>query len=181
MRPLAVASLAALTLVCSGQEPARQAEAPAAAGRRMDFAGITKIESTVEQKLKTVSPSDPIDLLGACTGVYLQGYGLVFTVPISLISSPPIFGPFTGNYTPQKAEGVRKRKLANYPLVKKAASELLTQAAKASPDIAPGEKIALAIRFFYLDYEDTTGLPKELVASADRDSALAGNVALEAR
>jgi hypothetical protein len=195
MRIAACLSIVALAVVCSGQEAPRRgtgvrgprlfqaaaATVPPVAVPGLDFAGVAKVESSVERKLKNLSTNDPIDLLGACSGVYLDGYGLVFTVPISLIAAPPSFGPFTGNYTPQKGEAVRQRKLKNLPIVVAAANEMLAQAAKTLPDLPPTEKIAVAIRFFYLDYEDTTGLPKEIVVSADSASAQAGHVQMESR
>jgi hypothetical protein len=197
MRTAGIFFVAAVAVVCSGQEPARQAvgRGVALAGRkgalqiasavpqpgaRVDFAGVAKIETVLEQRLKSLNPSDPIDLLGACSGVYLDGYGLVFTAPISLVIEQT-FSPFNGGYTPQKAEAIHKRKLAQLPLLTKAANDMLVQAAKAATELPPDEKIALAIRFFYLDYEDTKGLPREIVVSADRASALAGRVLQEER
>ena len=192
MRTAALVSFIALAAVCCSQEPpaakgrpavpgAFQAAAAQPAVHGLDFAGVAKVEADVEQKLKNLGTTDPVDLLGACSGVYLNGYGMVFTVPMSLIAKPPLFGPFTGNYTPQKGEEVRQRKLRNLPIVTKAANEMLIQAAKALPELQPTDKIALAIRFFYLDYEDTNGLPKEIVVSADRASAQAGRVQMESR
>jgi hypothetical protein len=141
----------------------------------IDSAAVAKIESAFEQKVKDLDPNDPFDRLGACSGVYISGYGLVFTLPLSLVSAPT-FGPFTGGFTPQKADAIHKRKLAHLPLLKKAMSEMALQASKAFPTLPPTDKVVVAARLFYLDYEDKTGLPNQMVIAADHASALAGNI-----
>jgi hypothetical protein len=149
--------------------------AQTAASGKADFAGVAKLESAFEQRLKNLGSNDPVDQLGACSGVYLNGYGLVFTTPLSLVAAP-VFGPFTGGFTVQKADGVHKRKLAQLPFLRKAMSDMLVQAAKASPALPPEEKVVVAVRLVYLDWEDKTGLPNQIVMSADRASALAGAI-----
>jgi len=79
MKTAGVLAVVALAMACSGQEPPRQARPPAATApaARLDFAEVAKVESGFEQKLKFLDPSDPFDRLGACSGVYVSGYGLV--------------------------------------------------------------------------------------------------------
>ena len=186
MRTGGILAVVALAMACSGQEPPSQARPvaltapiqPAPAAKRMDLSGVAKIESSFEQKLLDLDPSDRFDRLGACSGVYLSGYGLVFTIPLSLVA-PPTFGPFTGGYTPEKAAALHKRKLAHLPALKKGLIEMLTQAAKASSGLPPNEKVVVAARLFYLDYEDKTGLPNQIVVTADPASALVGNIQVE--
>jgi len=173
-----------LALACFGQSPFGQSmnqarpvalTAQAPAPGKVDFAGISKLEGAFEQKVKNLNPGDPVDQLGACSGVYLGGYGLVFTTPLSLVAAP-VFGPFTGGFTPQKAEVIHKRKLAQLPALRKAMSDMVVQAAKASTTLSPEEKVVVAVRLVYLDYEDKTGLPNQIVMSADRASALSGAI-----
>jgi hypothetical protein len=165
MKTAGVLAIAALAMVCSGQD----------AARRPDLTGVAKIESGFELKLKNLDPADPFDRLGACSGVYLSGYGLVFTTPLSLVAAPA-FGPFTGGFTVEKAEAVHKRKLAHLPVLRKAMREMVMDAARAFSALPPNEKIVVAARLFYMDYESKTGLPDQIVMAADRASAMAGNV-----
>jgi hypothetical protein len=55
-------------------------------------------------------------------------------------------------------------------------SEMALQASKAFPTLPPTDKVVVAARLFYLDYEDKTGLPNQMVIAADHASALAGNI-----
>jgi hypothetical protein len=40
-------------------------------------------------------------------------------------------------------------------------------------------KISVAVRIYYMNWEDSAGLPHQIVATADRKSALAGAIQLE--
>ena len=188
MRTAAVLPVLALAMACSAQEPPSQVSPvavaapvqppPAPAMKRLDFNAVAKIESDFERKLEHLDSADPFEAMGACSGIYLNGYGLVFTTAVSLASAPK-FGPFTGAYTKEKAEAVHKRKLAHLPALRKAMSEMLIGAAKSLSALPPNEKVVVAVRLFYLDYEDRTGLPNQIVMTADRASALAGNIQTE--
>src|SRR5438046_10620376 len=55
---------------------------------------FTELEKHFDTKLATrYGPNDPIDLLGGTRGIYLDGYGIVFTTDVSLIVTSPI-NPF---------------------------------------------------------------------------------------
>lgn len=181
MRSAGVFAVVVLALVCFGQQPMSQTHAVALTGpsAKFDFAEVAKLESVFEEKLKDLNPNDPVDRLGACSGVYLSGYGLVFTTPLSLVPAP-VFSPFTGGYTPQKADAIHARKLKNLPALKKAMTEMLEQTAKTAA-LPADEKVVIAVRLFYLDYEDKTGLPNEIVMSADRAGALSGAIHTDER
>ena len=56
---------------------------------------LTDVERHFDTKLASVGgANDPIDLLGAARGIYLDGYGLVLTAEASLIVTPGL-NPFT--------------------------------------------------------------------------------------
>ena len=175
MKSAALLSVVALAMACAAQEPPRPAPP-----KRFELAGVAKMESAFELKLENLDQADPFDRLGACSGVYLSGYGLVFTTPLSLAHAPE-FGPFTSGYTPQKAEVVHNRKLAHLPALRTAMREMLMDAAKAFTALPPNEKLVVAVRLFYMNYEDRTGLPGQIVMTADRASAIAGNIQVDER
>jgi hypothetical protein len=143
--------------------------------KRIELNGVAQVESGFEQRLKGLDPIDPFDRLGACSGVYVSGYGLVFTTAVSLVGAP-VFGPFTGGFTKEKADAVHKRMLAHLPALRKAMSEMLTGAAKSLNSLPPNEKVVVAVRLFYMDWEDKNGLPNQIVMTADRASAVAGKI-----
>jgi hypothetical protein len=137
------------------------------------------IENLLNNKIQNLDPEIPFDLLGGIRGLYLDGYGAVFTAEVSLIVNPPFFTPFGGQIKPAKIEEVHQKKIAHVSLLRKAMREMMQSAAGALPAVPAGQKIMLAVRLLYQPWETTTGLPAQIVMTADRNSARAGNVQVE--
>jgi len=181
--------LASLALVCAGQAPRSQnvtqpggfqgqmavVQTPTPAAPQFDRVAVGTLEGDIEHRVTALDVNDSFQLMGACTGVHVDGYGMVFTLPIALATTPAA-SPFRGPLTKDEMAGVHKRKLAHLPVLRKAMREMLVNAFNALPKLPPNEKIALGVRVFYLAWEDRTQLPVEIVYSADRASALAGNI-----
>jgi hypothetical protein len=167
-----------MALICTGQAPIPPAPTMATQNVRPDGAVIAKIESGFENRLRGLDSSEPFVLLGATSGVYVGGYGVVFTTPLDLATTPQT-SPFQPVIPKAQAAVVHQRKLAHLPLLRKAMADTVAAAANQLKTLAPGEKIVFAVRVFYLDWEDRTGLPSQIVASADRESALAGKIQMD--
>jgi hypothetical protein len=81
-------------------------------------------------------------MLGPTRGVYLEGYGAVFTAEVNLVAGPQI-GILTPSMTKQDYAQHRQKKLARIPELKKAMAKALADTA-ASPEMAavpPDEQI----------------------------------------
>ena len=129
------------------------------------------LEKNFDDGLKAAGGNDPIELLGGTRGLYLDGYGVVFTTEISLIFTPSI-NPFHQQVTPQEAANVHKRKLAHLPLLKQAMEQMMLASASGLDSLPVNQQIVLAVRLLYLPWEDTTGLPAQILMRADRGALL---------
>ena len=133
---------------------------------------LKELERRFDTQLATLGgPNDPIDILGTTRGLYLDGYGAVFTTEISLIVTPRI-SPFHQEITKEEATRVHQRKLARLPLLKQAMVDMLKNSALTLIQIPDSQQIVLAVRLLYLPYEDTTGLPAQVLMSASRRDML---------
>ena len=188
MACLLACSLACFTLVAYGQPalPAKSAAAPAGGSPSLNPAKTVPIAlgtfSTLENgfdgKLTRYNINDPIDLLGRTRGLYLDGYGAVFTTEISLIVTPSI-NPFHQSMSPAEIAGVHKRKLDRLPVARQFVKEMAQTAAKTLIQIPDDQQVVVAFRLLYLPWEDTSGLPGLLIAKADRRSALSSDIKIE--
>jgi hypothetical protein len=140
---------------------------------------FTDLEKRFDNQLAaTGGRSDPIDLLGTTRGLYLDGYGAVFTTELSLVITPQS-NPFRLQVTKEGAARVHERKLARLPLLKQAMTEMMRNSAAALVQIPDDQQIVLAVRLLYLPWEDTTGLPAQVMMSATRRGAINGDVKTE--
>ena len=122
--------------------------------------------------------NDPLDVLGGTRGIYLEGYGAVFTAEASLIITPTI-SPFRKTITEDEKRAVHLRKLERVEPLKRAMADMLKTAATTLAQVPANQQIVLAVRLLYLPWEDTTGLPAQIMMKADRTSAMAGRLLTE--
>ena len=122
--------------------------------------------------------NDPLDLLGATRGIYLDGYGAVFTVEASLIITPNV-SPFHTVITEPEKVKIRQRKLDRLPQLKVLMRDLWRESATALTSIPDNQQVVIALRLMYLPWEDTRGLPGQIVLKGDRRGAATGAVQME--
>jgi hypothetical protein len=123
------------------------------------------LERDFDYAIKSAQPVAPLDVLGATRGLYVQGYGAVFTTEVDLAwnNYNPMFVRTISNE--QKAER-HDRKLKNLAVLRKQMQDMMTTMGK-SLDLPANEHLTLAVRLLYLGWEDRTGLPDQIVMTAN--------------
>ena len=182
------AVLLALSLAPAwAQLPRPPAAAPVMASAAAPAASVTSTErprvtrqtlSDVERHFDTKltnlgGANDPIDLLGAARGIYLDGYGVVLTAEASLIITPGL-NPFHTEMTAAEKEKVHQRKVDRLPMLKQTMRDIWRDSATTLASIPESQQVVIAVRLLYLPWEDTRGLPGQIVMKGDRRTALAG-------
>ncbi len=146
---------------------------------RIALGTFAELEKRFDGKLGSMGGvNNPVDLLGTTRGIYLDGYGAVFTSELSLIITPGI-NPFRPTITDTLKAQVHQEKIARVPKLKEAMREMAKSAALTLIQVPDNQQIVIAVRLDYLQWEDTMGLPGLVVVKADRRSALAGNFQVE--
>jgi hypothetical protein len=130
--------IAAALLLAAGLAAAQTSAPP------VTRAALSAIERQFDLILSRPAQEDPFDLLGSTRGVYLEGYGAVFTTELSLVVAPGL-SPFRPAITKADAEKVRARKLKKLPELKQAMQQILAEAASKLEGLAPDEQIAVAV------------------------------------
>ena len=135
---------------------------------------LSDLESRLDTELASLGGvNDPVDLLGAARGIYLDGYGVVLTAEASLIVTPGL-NPFKTEMTAPEKEKIRQRKLDRLPMLRQAMRDVWRDSASALTSVPDNQQVVIAVRLLYLSWEDTHGLPGEIVMKGDRRTALAG-------
>jgi len=116
----ATAAFAQAPLKVAAVNPGAPAPAPGSPRQ-----AIADVEKRLDSKLDQVGGKDRVYMLGLTRGLYLQGYGAVFTAELDLIESPRP-NPFRQQIGPQEAASVRQRKLQNLAALRKALRDLGT-------------------------------------------------------
>jgi hypothetical protein len=120
----------------------------------------------MDRRFESMFQDNPYLLRGNSRGVYLEGYGVVFSAEVNLILTAG--GPFRGKVTKEEAARHRLEKLNRIPILRSSMRSALVGASK-SLDTVPGEeRLVLAVSLFRHSWEDMTDVPQQIVMSAQR-------------
>jgi hypothetical protein len=154
-----------LALFFAGQE------APPVSHPRVTRAALASVEKAFDGRFARAYTIDAFDLLGTTRGVYLDGYGAVFSSELNLIVSPNI-NPFHQAFTKAEIARVHDRKVRQLPVLRDKMREMLVASAASLENLPPGEQVVLAISLFHYSWEDYSGLPSHIVMQAERQKLL---------
>lgn len=144
---------------------------------------ISEMELAFNHSLVTLADAtqnEGVDLLGDTRGVQLEDYGLVFTTEVSLVLTPAIT-PFRQKISPELAARIHKLRVERMPQLKAAMKEMLVTMASRFTQLPPSQQLVMVVRLYYGAWEDTTGMPGQVMMKASRADAMAGKVETEER
>ena len=148
MKRLALILTLGVTLFATGRAPAR-----------LDLANA---EHNVDIAIQRKWSEDPLILIGGTRAFYVDGYGVVMSAELNLVTGPSI-NPFSGPLTPEMVAAYRKKKLERLPQMRDLMSTTLQQAKAWFPTLRDDEQIALGIQLYRYPWEDRTGIPSQVV------------------
>jgi len=149
---------------------------------RVSRAVMQDIERTFDQRIERYSVDDPLYLLGATRGVYLENYGAVLSTEVNLVVGP-VLSPFRPKLSKEELARLRQKKLDRLPLLKQVVRDMMVTAATRLNMVPPNEQIVIGVTLFHYSWEDSSGLPGQLVMQAARRSLVdfeAGRINREA-
>lgn len=140
---------------------------------------LGNLERGCNKRIETLF-DDPYMLLGLTRGLYLEGYGVVLSAEVNLAITPGAT-PFRMAMTDDEKAALRKKKLDRLPGLKQAMRDVLVTSAKSLEPMPTGEQVVVAITLLNRSFEQTQGLPSQIVMQASRQSLLTGVAAIKVR
>jgi len=138
---------------------------------RVSRPAVAAMEKSFDQRIERMGPEEPLVLLGNTRGVYLEGYGAVFTSEVSLINVPNLT-PFRPSYSKEEIARIHTRKLQRLPVLKQGMRQMMLAAAASLDEVPATEQIAVGVSLFYFSWEDTSGLPGQVLMLAEKQKLL---------
>ena len=125
------------------------------------------LEKRFDARLETLVPdvNAPVEVLGFTRGLYVEDCGVVFTAEVSLVRAPGI-SPFQQEIPKQIADRIHALRVERLPVLKTAMREMLDNMARTFMQVPPGQKVVLAVRLLYASWENTAGMPSQVMMSA---------------
>jgi len=146
---------------------------------RIPLSSFVTLERGFDARLASLGAGgEPVEALGSTRGIYLDGFGVVFTTELGLVALPTV-NPFNQTITDVAKNRVHSAKVSRLPALKAAVTEMAKTVATNMGQVPDNQQVVVAVRLSYAPWENTSGLPGLIVAKADRRSAMAGNFQLE--
>jgi len=138
---------------------------------RVTRAALMSLEKHFDGQFVRANLPDSFDLLGNTRGVYVAGFGAVFSTELNLVVTPNL-SPFHPVYTKPELARIHERKLQRLPVLKQKMREMLVNSAVALENMPPQEQIVLAVSLFHYSWEDSSGIPAQIVMQGQRQQLL---------
>lgn len=156
----------ALLVACFAFSHAGQSSTP-----RVGRAAIDAMERSFSRQLSALWSQDPFVLLGTTRGIYLEGYGAVFTAEVDLAPGPTL-NPFHQAMNKENIAERRKRMLERLPKLKLAMATMLGGAASSLDTVPANERLVLGVTLTQYPWEDRAGIPSQVVLSGVKSRLL---------
>src|SRR5579863_774660 len=145
---------------------------------------LAATEKKLDNSFTKLWSDNPFVVLGPTRGVYLEGYGAVFTAEVNLVAGPTM-GIMTPPMTKEGIAQHKQKKIARIPELRKALAKELAEVA-GSPEMAavPAEEQIVLVAFLsHFPWEDLDGLPAQIMVQGSKkqlmDAQHQGGAALE--
>ncbi len=152
----------------------------AATAPRVSANVLKIVESSLDDRIKNLWTENPFSIIRATRGLYLDGYGAVFTVDVSpVLSTTSMMHPTVTKDEVVKGHRARIERVAQL----KTAMRLAVADAAASLDPVPADdQITLVVYLAHHEWEDVSDTPGQLTFRGKKkallDAKRAGGAAL---
>jgi hypothetical protein len=145
--------------------------AAASVSPRVTRDNVATLERLTDGKVVQLDANTPGEALGRTRGVYLEGYGAVFTAEVdpNPFAAP---NPFRPAYTPAEVDKLHIQKQTRIEVLQKRMVESMVVIAQNLKGVPATERIALAVTIPYYPWEKTTGMPRQILIEAQKSALL---------
>jgi hypothetical protein len=141
---------------------------PLAAQRSVPSRGeISAMERSFDQRLQRFSIDTPMELLGMTRGLYLTGFGAVFTAEVNLVQTPGI-SPFRPTISKEDIARIKAAKVKRLPELKTMMREMMLTSAGSLDRLPLDEQMVLGVSLFYNSWEESAGMPRMITMQAPK-------------
>jgi hypothetical protein len=128
------------------------------------------MEKSLDERIARLWPDNPLALTGRARGIYLEGYGAVFTTEINTASEG--ISLMHTSLTQQEKDHVHHLKIDRVPQLKKVLEDALVESAAALDSVPLDEQIVIEVDLDRYTWEAAGGYPAEILLQATRRKLL---------
>jgi hypothetical protein len=134
---------------------------------RVTRSTLVAAERAVDRNVTTFSSEDQGFLLGPARAVYLDGYGAVLTAEVDLVPSAAP-NPFRPQYSKSDIANIKGKKRIRLAMLREKMREILVSTSASLENVSIDDKVALAVTIPYYTWEDSDGMPRQILMYGTR-------------
>lgn len=152
------------------------------AASRVSYRELHDLGKSFDQRIAGYNADQPMDLIGFTRGVYIEDYGPVFTAEVNLVMSAGLT-PFRQKVSPEETARLRQKKLDRVPELRRLMRDMMVTTGTRLKQVPLTQQVVVGVSLFYHSFEDTKGLPAQIVMQAPRKTLVefeSGKISAEA-
>jgi hypothetical protein len=134
---------------------------------RVSRVSVTAMEYSIDDKVARIQIDDPIQMVGGTRGMYINGYGVVFSSEVDLVANN-LVSPFRPEVTKADLTRLKQKKQQRIVMLKQNMRKMLMSTAASLDGVPVNEQVVIGITLHYFPWEDAAGLPRQIVMLAPR-------------
>ncbi len=137
------------------------------AAPRVSRISVRAMEDSIDDKVARFQIDDPIQMVGGTRGMYINGYGVVFTSEMDLVANT-LVSPFRPQVTKEDLLKLKHKKQQRIVMLRQIMRTMLMSTAASLDGVPVNEQVVLGVTLHYYTWEDSAGLPRQIVMLAPR-------------
>lgn len=134
---------------------------------RVSRVSVRAMEDSIDDKVARLQIDDPFQMVGGTRGMYINGYGVVFTSEMDLVANN-LVSPFRPQVTKEDLTKLKHKKQQRIVMLRQIMRKMLMSTAASLDGVPVNEQVVLGVTLHYYPWEDSAGLPRQIVMLAPR-------------
>jgi len=143
---------------------------PAADAPRVNRGSLRPVEMSLDNRISRLWQDNALTLVGQTRGVYLDGYGAVFSAEVNTVQ----FATNPMHPTPSKDELVlmKKKQIDRVPELTTELKKALVDSAASLDPLGPSDNVVISVILDHYSWEDKGSLPTQITLQAQKSKLL---------
>jgi hypothetical protein len=144
---------------------------PAADAPRVNRMAIGHVEKSLDSRIAGLWPDNALTVIGSTRGVYLDGYGAVFSVEVNTVQAN--VSPMHPTLTKEELTQMRHKQIDRVPQLTKELKKALVDSAATLDPLAPTDNVVISVILDHYSWEtDKSSLPSQITLQAQKSKLL---------
>jgi hypothetical protein len=144
---------------------------PAADAPRVNRGSLRSVETSLDGRISRLWPDNALTLVGSTRGVYLDGYGAVFSAEVNTVQATSM-SPMHPTFTKEDVAQMKKKQLDRVPELTAELKKALVDSAASLDPLAPTDNVVISVVLDHYSWEDKGSQPSQITVQAQKSKLL---------